>query len=186
MLRRHSRISHPQTLHFVTTTARVRGSWFVESSVCRRVLEIFEAHRAKTNVSCIGYVLMTDHFHALLAEPDNGASAGALAAVSKELETGLLPARVAAQLPIPELMRRFKQHTSRFCRPSNFPARTLWRLRYDDVLVPGSDAVYTKLNYLHQNPVKKGLSSTPEEYSWSSAGCYFTEHDDGLIRITRL
>ena len=69
-------------------------------------------------------------------------------------------------------MRRFKRATSQSCRPDLYAADTLWRRRYDDVSVPGNQAARTKLEYIHNNPVKRGLAETPEAYPWSSARDY--------------
>jgi putative transposase len=160
-LRRHTRLSIPGGSHFITTVTRARGSWFTHSEHCRHILEIFEDCRSNTQVVCIGYILMPDHLHALLVQP------------TKATE---------APLPISELMRRFKQATSRFCRPQNFPEKSLWQARYDDVPVPGSHAAWTKLNYIHFNPVKRGLVTSPDIYPWSSARDYINS-TKGIVSI---
>jgi REP element-mobilizing transposase RayT len=124
------------------------------------MLDVFEQCRAETNVICLGYVLMPDHLHALVVQTVEG-------------------------LQIPALMRRFKRKASIRCRPALFLAPTLWRRGYDDVGVPGSDACWTKLNYMHWNPVKKGLCEQPEEYPWSSAADYFFDAEKSMVKIQR-
>lgn len=111
-------------------------------------------------VDCIGYVLMPDHLHALLFQPKEG-------------------------FAVAELMERFKKFTSRKLRPALYNGTSLWRRRYDDVPVPGANAVKTKINYIHENPVRRDLVDIPEDYPWSSAREY-AELEQGIVHITMI
>ena len=42
-----------------------------------------------------------------------------------------------------------------------------------------------KLNYMHNNPVKRGLVSSPEEWPWSSFRFYYL-NDSTLLSMDRL
>jgi len=42
-------------------------------------------------------------------------------------------------------------------------------------------AVHEVANYIHHNPVKRGLSSTPEEWEWSSAADWKNIRSTGLL-----
>jgi putative transposase len=83
---------------------------------------------------------------------------------------------------IPKLVQDFKKFTSRKLRPVNYPGETLWRIRYDDVPVPGPDAAKTKLVYMHGNPVRRGLVKQAEDYPWSSAADY-AETRTGVVTL---
>jgi len=61
----------------------------------------------------------------------------------------------------------------------------LWQSRYDDVPVPGLGAVKTKLDYIHANPIRRGLVERAEDYPWSSAQDYFDEVT-GIVQITKV
>jgi putative transposase len=159
MLHRHKNNDFEGSLHFVTTVTRERGNWFVHEEMCQEVLRIFEWWRVKFEVSCLGYVLMPDHLHGLLLQEKEGA-------VSK-------------------LMRSFKCYTSRYVKPINYPSATLWRDYFDDVPVPGPNAAFTKLNYLHQNPIRKGLAGRETEYPWSSIHDY-NESRRAIVTVSRI
>lgn len=47
--------------------------------------------------------------------------------------------------------------------------------RFDDVVIRSTKVLLTKINYIHWNPVKKGLAKVPETYIHSSAGFYEQE-----------
>jgi putative transposase len=160
MRQRHTLLDFAGSIHFVTTVTRASGNWFSGAPVCRAVLETFEGYRSKFGIECLGYVLMPDHLHALLHQPTEESS------VSK-------------------MMEGFKSVTSRTCRPTDYPLPNLWHDRYDDVAIPGRDAALTRMNYMHNNPVRNGIATLPEEYVWSSAR-ELVLHHKGLVVLTAL
>jgi hypothetical protein len=44
----------------------------------------------------------------------------------------------------------------------------LWQARFYDFVVYTKKKRMEKLHYMHQNPVKRGLVSEPEQWEWSS------------------
>lgn len=144
MRRRHSQLNFAGSVHFVTTVTLERGRWFVNDDLCQRILTVLEHYRAKYQVDCFGVVLMPDHLHILLRQNDDGDR-------------------------IPQLMRGFKQYTSRNVFPV-FGIPVAWRNYYDDVPMPTRDAALSRLEYLLNNPVRAGLALRAEDYSWLCAG----------------
>jgi putative transposase len=55
--------------------------------------------------------------------------------------------------------------------------------RFDDVLIYTDRIMETKILYIHNNPVKKGLVENPEDWKYSSYRNYLS-NDAGLIKIT--
>ena len=71
MFRRHSRLSFPHSIHFLTTVTNARGSWFIEPPSCKDILEVFERARTDLGPLRIAYVLVRDHWPVLLLrDPD--------------------------------------------------------------------------------------------------------------------
>jgi putative transposase len=159
MLNRHSRLNFAGSVHFVTTVTRERGLWFVEEAVCRAILESLEFARAHYDILCVGYVLMPDHLHAVLCQS-------------------------AEDFGVAKMMESFKKFTSRKLRPACYKGTTLWREHYNDMVVPGAEALQVKLKYIHENPLRRGLVADATEYRWSSAGDYFSD-SPGIVRITK-
>ncbi|RPH95640.1 hypothetical protein EHM69_03665 [candidate division KSB1 bacterium] len=157
MLRRHSRISFPGTLHFITTVTSIRSDWFRREEQCRRILWEFEKSRVRHNVLCLGYVLMPDHLHAVLLQSVDG-------------------------LQIAAMLRDFKAATALRCRPDEFGNSSFWRRRYNDVPLPGVNALHRRLEYMHNNPVKRGFVVEPIEWPWSSIHD-FMGTSSGIVRI---
>ncbi|MCX6601623.1 MAG: transposase [bacterium] len=157
MLRRHNSIAIPGTLHFVTTVTAIRGNWFTGDEVCRQVLWEFEKSRIRQGLQCLGYVLMPDHVHAVLFQLEEG-------------------------LQISAMLRDFKAATALSCRPEQFHGPSLWQRRYDDVPLPGINALFRRLEYMHNNPVKRGFATSAGEWPWSSVHD-FLGASSGVVRV---
>ena len=56
----------------------------------------------------------------------------------------------------------------------------IWAPRFDDVAVYTQEQFATKLNYIHNNPVKAKLAARAEEYQFSSARVWLAGKDDGI------
>jgi hypothetical protein len=57
-----------------------------------------------------------------------------------------------------------------------------WQRRFYDLNVWSHKKKREKLEYMHMNPVKRGLVSSPRDWAWSSCAWY-EGSDDGLVRI---
>ena len=68
-LRRKNNTGH---LHFITTSCFRRRSFFATARRRDLVLEIFEQVRRRYNCLVVGYVVMPEHIHLLIGEPERG------------------------------------------------------------------------------------------------------------------
>jgi putative transposase len=134
------RYQHQRCLHFITFSC-YRRKQLLGTAEAR---EIFEQglERVRRWYGCFvtGYVVMPEHVHLLMTEPERG------------------DLSVAIQM--------LKQITSRRLRPTNL-AR-FWRVRYYDFPVWSEKKRIEKLRYLHRNPVERGLAVRPDDWKWSS------------------
>ncbi len=76
---------------------------------------------------------------------------------------------------VSDFMHDFKVKSAFRCLPEGYPQGSLWRRRYDDVLLPGPNAVRARLKYIHENPLRAELVERLEDYKWSSAQHYYNE-----------
>ena len=58
----------------------------------------------------------------------------------------------------------------------------LWMDRFDDVVIYSEKVLRTKVNYIHNNPVKTGLVTEPENWKYSSARNYLLD-DHSIIDV---
>lgn len=160
MLHRHNRLAFTGSIHFITTVTEPRGNWFVTDEICREVLDVFEYYRKKFEIDCLGYVLMPDHLHALLYQTTD-------------------------EPVVSKLMESFKRLTTKKLQAMGMVEGSLWRRRFDDVPVPGSDAAAIKLKYMLANPIRRGLVEHDFEYKWSSAPELYEKQENGIVTINR-
>jgi putative transposase len=106
-------------------------------------MEIFERalERVRKNFALrvYGYVIMPDHVHLLLSEPQRGTLADAL----KSLKQGVARRLIGG-------------------------AEHFWQKRYYDFNIRNHPQFIEKLRYIHRNPVKRGLCDRAEDWERSS------------------
>ena len=57
-----------------------------------------------------------------------------------------------------------------------------WQRRFHDFNVWSQKKRIEKLNYMHANPVKRGLVEHPKDWPWSSFS-FYAKREPGLVRI---
>jgi putative transposase len=106
-----------------------------------------------------GYVVMPEHVHLLLSEPQRDTLADALKSLKQGVSRRLIsdPLKPKAGLNGPLI-----------------PVEHFWQKRYYDFNIRNCSQFVEKLRYIHRNPVKAGLCERPEDWQWSSFRHYAT------------
>jgi putative transposase len=143
--------------HFITFTCYRRMQFLNAEPVCTAVLQALENTRLRYQFRVYGFVLMLEHVHLLLSEPERGTLARALQSVKSA------SARVARR--VDAKVADAAQH--------------FWQIRYYDRYMRDFGEFSEKLRYLHRNPVKRGLCAAPEQWRWSSFRHYIDGSDVG-------
>ncbi len=139
--------------HFVTFSCYQRRPRFTANRA-KRIFELaLERVRRSFGLRVYGYVVMPEHVHLLVSEPDRGLLADAL----ESLKQGV--------------SRRMAGEAEHF-----------WQKRYYDFNVRNYRQFVEKLRYIHRNPVKRDLCERPEDWEWSSFRQYATGCD-GRVEI---
>jgi len=142
-----------QRIFFATTTTKDFQNVFDTPESLRKLREIIVEAVKRHCAKLYGYVLMPNHFHLLIGLEKGGPDLSAF-------------------------MRDVKSMSWRLI----FPGRPgFWMARFDDVAVFTEDQLRTKLNDIHNNPVKAGLAATPESYEFSSARAWLREDDNSIV-----
>ena len=147
-------------LHFITTSCYRRKA-FLETARTRDIfLSVLEQVRRRYRFDVIGFVVMPEHVHLLLGEPEK-------ADLSVVMQ--VLKQRVARRL-----RHRKRGTNSRQAELSNasLEDERFWQRRFYDFNVFSARKMTEKLRYMHRNPVKRGLVSAPELWRWSSYRSY--------------
>ena len=119
-------------------------------------LEVLEQTRKKYEFVVAGYVVMPEHIHLLIGEPK-------IADPSRVMQ--VLKQRVSLQC----LSRKRPAQQDLLTFGGQLPP-SFWLPRSHDFNVGTKKKYVEKLNYIHFNPVKRGLVTSPELWAWSSFG----------------
>jgi putative transposase len=132
-------------LHFITFSC-YRRLPFLEEHEPKNILErVIEKARQSHSLTLYAYVLMPEHVHLLTDEP--------------EVRT------------LASFLRVVKGESSKLLKSSR---EKFWQARYYDFNTFTTGKFVEKVQYIHRNPVTRGLVSRPEDYPWSSFNHYAT------------
>ena len=77
------------------------------------------------------------------------------------------------------MLERFKEATKTHSRNKNYQ---FWQYGNHAIEIYSNSFMWSKLDYIHLNPVKSGIVSKAQEYIYSSANNYI--NNKGLLKIT--
>jgi putative transposase len=159
-------------LHFLTFSCYQRQP-LLSAKRCDLFLEILERVRRRYRFVVLGYVVMPEHVHLLVSEPQRETLSTAIQALKLAFVRKLSGSVVPTSRKVGE-----KWGTP---RSSSFPQH-FWQSRFYDFNVWTEKKRVEKLRYIHRNPVKRGLVSSPEQWPWSSYR-YYLCGEKGPVKI---
>jgi putative transposase len=163
-LRRYYGHNH---LHFITFSCYHRLPLLAEPATrTLLVQELARVHR-EYGFLLAGYVVMPEHVHLLIGEPKRATPSTILK---------MLKQRISHKMK--------KQRGTAFDSPDLAPP-AFWQARFYDFNVFTTQKKSEKLEYMHGNPVTRGLVLHPRDWPWSSWSNY-AQHGPGLIAVDLL
>jgi putative transposase len=148
------RYQQTRDLQFITFSCFHRAPLLNTSEARDVFLQALEQSRRWYGFYVVGYVVMPQHVHLLISEPERSRLAVAL-----------------------QMLKQTVSQKRRRASP-----RPFWQPRYNDFNVRRERKRLEKLRYLHRNPVKRGLVAAPEDWAWSSFRHYLTGKE-GVVEI---
>jgi putative transposase len=159
-LRRYYGKNH---LHFITFSCYRRLPLLKTARARDVFVKELGKVRDEMGFHLFGYVVMPEHVHLLMSEPKQGTPSTVLQKlklrVARKLRKRGRPACVGQmRLPFGE---------------TGTPLRAFWQARFYDFNVYSKGKKAEKLNYMHANPVIRGLVKHPRDWASSSWGFYY-------------
>ena len=156
-------------LHFITCSCYRRLPFLSSPRSRDRFVSILEQTRQRYRFVVVGYVVMPEHIHLLITEPEVGTPSTVMQVLKQRTAKTLLPRRKRRDSRQPSL---FQQGTG----------RSFWQARFYDFNVWTTKKRVEKLRYMHRNPVKRGLVESAEQWRWSSYRHYFLD-EAGAVQV---
>jgi putative transposase len=166
-----------EALWFVTTTIVSFTKVFTEERYFQIAIDNLNFYREKYKFLLLGYVIMPEHVHLLLYSFPH---LGTISNIMRDWKwsTAFDIKEQCQQDGRDDLINQFRSNAQRR-RRRGFQ---IWMPRFDDVLIYSEEQYRIKLNYIHNNPVKRGLVDKPEDWKYSSARNYLLG-DHSIIRV---
>ena len=152
---RLARVSVPGYPYHVIQRGNNRQRIFASDGDRVVMCDLLSENAARFGVAIHAYVLMDNHFHLLL---------------TPSTADGL-----------PRMMQAVGRKYVRHFNDAQKRSGTLWEGRYKSALVQTERYLVACMVYLDLNPVRAGLVSRPQDYSWSSHAHYAGIRIDRLI-----
>ena len=149
-------------LHFITFSCYRRRPLLGTPARRDSFLKVLEQVRQRYRFVVVGYVVMPEHIHLLLSEPEVGDPSTVLQVVKQRVARRLLSAR----------RRKASPAQLGLWGDSNPALAHFWQRRFYDFNVWSKKKRVEKLRSMHRNPVQRGLVESPELWSWSSFRFY--------------
>ena len=140
-----------QRSHFITCSCYRRMPLLSDDRIKRIFLSVLENTRQKYGFCVYGYVIMPEHFHLLIGEPETG-DPGTVMQVFKQRVShrGLKLHPTLSGWPI-------LSHPLGKGGVRKNGAPQFWQTRFYDFNVWSQAKKVEKIKYMHRNPVKRGL-----------------------------
>ena len=160
-MRSRYRINEPHLAHFVTSSIVAWLPVFTKAARCQILTDSLAYCREHKGLRIYGWVILDTHFHALLAAPD---LSGTLSDLKRHTAQRLLD-----QLESERCEWLLHQLKFRRAAHKSESKHQIWQEGVHPQAIPSDEIMLQKLEYLHNNPVKRGLVAAPEHWRFSSA-----------------
>jgi putative transposase len=157
-LKRYYGLGH---LHYITCSCYHRWPLLCTARSRNCFVRVLADLRERYKFKLVGYVVMPEHFHLLISEPASGTPSTVMQVLKQVTSRRMRGRRVFRN---PAQLRLWND------RQDGLPC--FWQKRFYDFNVWSEKKKVEKLNYMHLNPVKRGLVSHPKDWRWSSFRFY--------------
>ena len=166
-------ILEPDKPHFLTCTVVEWLPVFTRPDAVQIILDSWSYQRANDGLQLFGYVILENHLHFVAQAPRLDKCLHGFKSFTATQLIELLKTHHADHL----LARlRFAKQAHKHDREYQF-----WQEGSHAEMIFSESVMREKLEYIHQNPVKRGYVDLPEQWRYSSARNY--QGQPGLIGI---
>lgn len=155
--------------HFLTFTVEGWIDIFTRQVYRDIILESMHYCRMHKGLSVGAYVVMSNHMHVIWTAKNNN-----LSDIVRDFKTYTSKAIIKAMNEVNESRRDWLDYMFKFFgnTSNKNDVYKVWTNNNHPEIITSGKFFLTKLNYIHQNPVRAQLVGRPEDYIYSSASNY--------------
>ena len=171
-----------QTLpHFITATVVDWVDVFTRQSYRDVVVDCLDFCMREKSMVLYGYVIMSNHIH-MIVQSGNGELSDLLRDFKKFTATKIIEIIQSDPESRREwMLERFKLATESHSRNNNYQ---FWQYGNHPEEIYSLKFMWSKLDYIHLNPVRAGIVEKASHYIYCSASNYVS--DSGLLKIEKV
>jgi putative transposase len=146
--------------YFVTSTIVKWKKLFAKDSFANIIIEELKFRKEKKQIELYGYVIMPEHFHLII-------SSESIPKVMRSIKS-YTAKKIIEKLKEEKrfsILTDLKKSKSEFKLQSEYQ---VWQEGFHPKMILGSEEFEQKMNYMHNNPVKRGLVESPGDWKYSS------------------
>jgi putative transposase len=159
-------------LHFLTFSCYRRLPLLGTVRARNTFVKALASIRERYQFLVVGYVVMPEHVHLLISEGPKCTPSTVLKVLKQRVSRDLRKQR--RRVPAGQMRLAFKEGDAGLPR--------FWQPRFYDFNVYSAKKKREKINYMHSNPVRRGLVTNPGEWVWSSF-LFYERGAGGLVPI---
>ena len=171
-------IRNQEKAHFITATVVDWIDVFTRQVYRDCVIDCLNYCVANKGMIVYGYVIMSNHIH-MIIQSEEGKLSDLVRDFKKFTAKNILE-KIQSE---PEsrrewMLERFQKATESHTRNKNYQ---FWQYGNHAEEVYTDEFMWSKLDYIHMNPVRSGIVSKIEDYIYSSASNYI--EGNGLVKV---
>jgi len=148
---------------FITSTVNGRISLFKNLENAKILLNNLDISKEKYGFKLLGYVIMPEHWHFLLYFAEGRNCLSFIRDYKRYTSS-----KIIAYLKSKDIVM-----VDKFASPKSKVKHSIWKEQARVLPLDDPEKVKQKLDYIHNNPVKRGLVKHPNDYLLSSASFYY-------------
>ena len=176
-MRSRYKIVEPDGLYFLTCTIVDWIPVFQSHPYFDIITNSLTFCRANKGMRLYAYVIMENHLHLIAGAPDpSGVIRAFKGFTAREIVA------MAESTGRSGLLNEFMKHKKRYKENSQFQ---IWQEGAHPQIIRDDDTLNQKIEYIHNNPVRRGYVDAPEHWRYSSARNYYS-NDHSVMEIDAL
>jgi len=161
---KYKRIDDPNVARFFTFGTYKRKALFDDIYLCKTFLNILSEYSQTVPLEIWAYVIMPNHLHLILYAEENVSLRKQIAHIKRKFSHYAIKYFHKNR---PNLLNELTaidhgEKVVRFWQAGGGYDRSLW----------STEEINKTIKYIHENPVKAGITKNEFEYAWSSAKCW--------------
>ena len=176
-MRSRYKITDANGVYFVTSTIVEWLPIFTSQKYLEIIISSLKFCREQKQLKLYAYVILDNHFHLVVSGPDLSNTLSSLKKFTAR--------QILAQLQEDRKGWLLNQLAYFKKRHKTESMHQVWQEGFHPQLILDEAMLVQKIEYIHHNPVKRGLVDLPVQWRYSSAR-NFESNDDSMIEIDPL